>query len=256
MRRDFSIARSYRLPFILDAFYGVLQLAVYFFISRTFGDNPPAHLDGAPSYFAFAAVGMIVALVADSASDGIAFKVREEQLTGTFEAIAVQPIVAAQLCFGLVGFPFLFAMIRSLFYLLIAGIWMNLDLSKTSWIGLLLVLFTGAAALATLGIIAGAVVLVLKRGEVLAGMVVFAITLVSGSVFPVSSLPHWLRVIGSVMPLRFAFDGVRHALFTGSGWLSDCAVLAGFSIVGLPLAIGAFTYGLSIARRNGTLAQY
>ena len=36
VRRDFSITRSYRLSFALEAVYGVLGLVLYYFISRTF----------------------------------------------------------------------------------------------------------------------------------------------------------------------------------------------------------------------------
>ena len=87
VRRDYLITRSYRLPFVLDAFYGLLELSVYFFISRTFHGFVPAQLQGAPSYFAFAAAGIVVAVVVAAAASGLAQRLREEQLTGTLEAL-------------------------------------------------------------------------------------------------------------------------------------------------------------------------
>lgn len=256
VRRDWSVTRSYRLPFILDGVYGILQLAVFFFVSRTFGDVGPAELNGAPSYFAFAAVGIVVGLVVEAASEGVAERVREGQLSGTLEALVAQPLSTAELCAGLAAFPFIFAVVRASVYLLIAGLWMGHELSDTSWVGLAVMFLTGVTSLACLGLLAGAVVLVYKRGEVLAGMILFGMSLISGAVFPVSALPDWLERIGSVLPLRFAFDGVRDALFLGSGWAADALVLAGFSVVGLPAAVWVFGRALETARRAGTIGQY
>ena len=256
VRRDFAIARSYRLTFVLDACYGLLQVAIYFFISRTFEGAAAAALQGAPSYFAFAAVGLILGLVVDAASEGIAYRIREEQLSGSLEALVTQPVRAFELCLGMVGFPLLFALARAVVYLVIAGVWMDLDLARTSFVGLLAVLLTTASAVAALGIVSAAVVLVLKRGEILAGMVLFGMTLLGGSVFPVAELPSWLEPVARIVPLRYAFDGARDALFRGTGWAPDAALLLLFGAIGLPLAVWLFGRALTIARRAGTVAQY
>jgi ABC-2 type transport system permease protein len=256
VRRDFLITRSYRLPFVLDALYGLLELAVYFFISRTFHGFQPASLQGAPSYFAFAAVGIVVAVVVAAAASGLASRLREEQLTGTLEALAAQPVTTAEMCLGLAGFPLLFSVVRAAVYLSVASVWMDLDLSRVSWIGLILVLLATGTSLSVLGVVSGALVLVLKRGDVLANVLLFGTTLLCGSVFPISALPNWLEPIGKVLPLRFAFDGARAALFRGDGWGTDFVVLLVFSLAGLAVAIWIFDLALRRARRAGTLGQY
>jgi ABC-2 type transport system permease protein len=254
-RRDFLITRSYRLAFALDAFYGLLALAVYFFISKTF-EGASVDLGGAPSYFAFAAVGVAVGLVLDAASGGVASRLREEQLTGTLEALACQPLRSIELAVGLVAFPFLFALARAVVYLGAAVIWSGLDVSDTSWTGLVVVLAVSGVALSPLGLIAGAVVLVLKRGVVIVSAVVFALILLSGAAFPVSVLPGWLEAVSAVLPLRFAFDGTRAALFEGTGWAADVVALALFGLVGIPLGLLSFAGALSFAKRRGSVAQY
>jgi len=256
IRRDYLITRSYRLPFFLDAFYGLLELAVYFFISRTFHGFEPASLEGAPSYFAFAAVGIAVAVVVAAAASGLASRLREEQLTGTLEALAAQPVTTTEMCLGLAGFPLLFAVVRAAIYLSVAAVWMDIDLSQTSWAGLLLVLLATGTSLSVLGVLSGALVLVLKRGEVLATMLLFGMTVLCGSVFPISALPDWLEPIGKILPLRFAFDGARAALFRGEGWGKDFLVLLVFSAAGLPLAISVFGRALRFGRKAGSLGQY
>ena len=255
VRRDFAITRSYRLPFILDGFYGVLNLAVYYFISETFEGVAHADLD-APSYFAFAAVGMIIGTIIDSASDSIVYRLREEQLVGTLEALLVQPLSVVQLCLGTISFPSVYAIARASLYLAIAGVWMDLDLASTNWLGLVLMLFLTGAAITTFGILAAALVLVLKRGEVLSSMLLFGMTILSGSVFPVSTLPGWLQWISVFLPLRYALDGTRDALFGRGGWGDDALVLAIFALVALPIAVSIFGRALAVSRRLGTVAQY
>ncbi|HLB20344.1 MAG TPA: ABC transporter permease, partial [Gaiellaceae bacterium] len=71
-----------------------------------------------------------------------------------------------------------------------------------------------------------------------------------------SSLPGWLQPLAKVVPLRFAYDGVRAALFRGAGWGQDVLVLLGFSLVLLPLAVWVFGRALRLAARQGSLGQY
>jgi ABC-2 type transport system permease protein len=256
VRRDYQITRSYRMAFVLDSVFGVLNLAVYFFISETFVDASTAPLGGAPSYFAFAAVGMVVGLVITAAAAGAAERVREEQLTGTFEALLVHPVRSLELSVGLVGFPLLFGLARAIVYLGIAAVWMDLDASRASWLGLVAVLLGTGAALATLGILSGAAVLLFKRGTILTAVAIFGMTMLSGAVFPISVLPDWVQPISEVIPIRFALNGVRDALFRGEGWGTDAVALMAFGALGIPLAAWVFDGALRIARRTGSVGQY
>jgi ABC-2 type transport system permease protein len=256
VERDFSITRSYRLTFVLDIFFVIVNLAVFFFISRTFKNATTADLHGAPSFFAFAAVGIALTTVIDTASVGLARRVRDEQLTGTLEVLLTHPIRIPELAFGLAGFPFLFALIRTTVYLLIVALWAHIDLSLQKVAGLVVVLTGAAIAFSALGILLAAVTMVIKRGDTLVGMVVYAMGFISGAFFPVSVLPGWIEPIGRVMPTRFAFDGLRSAMFHGSGWIGDVGALLLFGILGIPCALWLFQYALEIGRRRGSLGQY
>jgi ABC-2 type transport system permease protein len=255
-RRDAAVTRSYRLAFVLDVVFGVLNLALFFFISRAFGDIDTADLHGAPSYFAFASVGIAITVVVDAASTGLAQRIRGEQLAGTLEALLTQPITLAEITFGMAAFPFLFAMVRAGFYLVIAGVWFHVDLAQTSWVGFLLVLITAGAAFTAIGIMLGALTLVVKRGDVLVGMVIYVMGLISGAFFPVKVLPDWIEAIGRVVPTRFAFDGLRSSVFLGRDWGWDVGALVLTTAVGVPLAVWIFGQALGHALRRGTIGQY
>jgi ABC-2 type transport system permease protein len=81
-------------------------------------------------------------------------------------------------------------------------------------------------------------------------------TLLGGAVFPIAVLPGWLQWLGRLMPIRFAYDGVRAALFSGSGWGLDAVVLLGFGAVGAPLGMMLFGRALAHAKRVGTISEY
>jgi ABC-2 type transport system permease protein len=204
VRRDYQLARSYRLAFAMDLLFGFANLILYFFISRTFtGVGRTAELHGAPSYFAFALVGIVITVVMVAASTSLGLRIREEQLMGTLEALVVQPLNSLELAVGLVGFPFLFAMLRALAYLGIAWAWLDVDLARADWGGVAFVFLSAGLALTSLGIALGAFVFVIKRGDALASLAVFALGLISGALFPISVLPGWLEPLAKVSSMGF-----------------------------------------------------
>jgi ABC-2 type transport system permease protein len=255
-RRDFLVRRSYRLAFASDLLYALVDLLLYYFISRVVGPVPAAELDGAPSYFAFAVAGVIMSLVVASATTEITVRIREEQLTGTLELLTMQPIGPSQLGFGTAAFPLLFALARAAAYLALSVLVLDLPTDSVDWGGVVVMLATAAVSFAPIGVLGAAATVVFKRGGAIAGLAVFAMTFVSGSLFPLTVLPDWLEAIGRVMPTRFAFDGMRAALYEGGGWGTDAAVLLAFAVVLVPVSVWAFGAALRHARRTGTLAQY
>jgi ABC-2 type transport system permease protein len=255
-RRDFVLRRSYRLAFGADLVFVVVDLLVYYFISEVVGPVPAAELGGAPSYFAFAVAGIVMSLIVLSATAEIANRIREEQLTGTLELLCVQPLRTWQLGFGTATFPVAFALLRASAYLLIGIVALDLPTDATDWPGVLAMLAIASIAFAPIGILGAAATIVFKRGGAIAGVLVFAMTFVSGALFPLSLLPEWLQTIGQAMPTRFAFDGLRAALYENGGWEGDAGVLLAIAVVAAPVSVWIFARALTHAKRSGTLAQY
>ena len=145
---------------------------------------------------------------------------------------------------GLVGLPFLFAMVRAAFYVAVAAIFLGLNVRGRE-LGR-----RGGHAGCHGGGDGGArnrrpaFVLVVKRGDLVTGMILFAMGFISGAVFPVSVLPDWIQPLGEIVPTRFAFDGLRAALFEGTGWYGDALALAGSQSYSFPLAIWLFARAL------------
>ena len=199
-RRDFVLRRSYRLAFGADLVFVVVDLLLYYFISEVVGPVPAADLGGAPTYFAFAVSGILMSLVLMSATADITNRVREEQLTGTLELLCAQPVRTWELGYGTASFPLAFALVRAGAYLLIAVVALDLSTDSTDWPGVAVMLLTASLAFAPIGVLGAAATIVFKRGGTIAGLIVFAMTFVSGALFPLSLLPDWLQPIGRAMP--------------------------------------------------------
>lgn len=255
--RDYAVNRTYRLGFILDFGFGFANLVVFYFISRTVqGVGDLDRLNGAPSYFAFVAIGIALSGVITAAAAGLAQQLREEQLSGTLEMLVVQPVGISGLAIGLAAWPFAFAMLRAALYILVGGGLLGISFRETDWFGFVVVLITAAAAFSGLGIFLGALVLVVKRGGAVVGLLVFVLGALSGAYFPLAVLPGWLEAIGTVLPTQHAFSGLRNATFIGTDWAGSALVLLAFAAVTVPLALLAFHFALRHTRRAGTLNQY
>lgn len=255
VRRDYAVTRSYRYALAFDFMLAVVDLCVYYYISKAL-PGATEDLDGAPSYFAFVTVGLAVTAVIGSASAQLAQRVREEQLTGTLEALVTQPVKPSELAFGLSGLPFLLALVRASIYLTVATALLGVSFADADWLGFVVVMIATGAALLGLGVALGALVLVIKRATVAVTLATFALGLLGGAFFPVSVLPDWLQPVAAVIPTRFAFDGLRAALFEGGGWEGDAAALLVIAIVSLPIALWLFRAALDFCRRTGSLVQY
>src|SRR4051812_31670980 len=193
LRRDYGIRTSYRFTIALDLSVGLLDLVIYYFISKTFKGVNTADLGGAPSYFAFALVGIAVTAVIQGTAGSVGFRVREEQLTGTLEALVTQPIRSSEMALGMCGLPFLWATARVVVYLTVGALIFGLDLSHTDWVGFVAMIVATAAVMSALGIATGAVVIVSKRGNTITGVALLAMGMLGGAVFPISVLPSWLQ---------------------------------------------------------------
>jgi ABC-type polysaccharide/polyol phosphate export permease len=239
---------------VLAVVFGTLNLALYFFISRSLPAPRSDQLGSAPSYFAFAAAGVAIATVVQASTATLARRVREEQLTGGLEALMVQPVGGLELALGLAGFPFFMALARVLLYLAVAALLLALPLGDADPAGVALVLALAAPAFSGIGIALAAAVLLVKRAETLVSLVMFGLFFASGAYFPVGQLPGWVERLAQLTPTYHACRGLRAALY-GGGWTGDCLALALCALVILPLACLLFAAALHRARVLGSVLE-
>ena len=253
-RRDLTVYLSYRWR--LGAQYiGVLfSLAVFYYISRLVRVEP---FPTPQTYFAYAAVGVIILQVLQSTLD-IPVSVRQELVAGTFERIAVSPFGPVASILSLFLFPIVSAIVTMLVTLALTALVFGVDASWSRVPFAVPVAAVGALALGAIALLFVAMIVRFKQAPG-AAYVLAAISLVAGFYFPVELLPSWLRWAGDVQPFTPAVDLLRHLLvglpLRASAW-GDVAKLVGFSAVLLPLGVAGLSFAIDRSRRLGTLTEY
>jgi len=260
VRRDWKIALSYRAIFVADILGLATQIVVFFFVAKMIDPGTlPQYGGTVPSYLAFVAIGLVINLTAGVLLYTVANQLRQEQLTGTFEALLSTPTSGATLQLGSVAYTLILVPIRAAILLTSIALLFGLDLEVSGALPALAVVMFFLPFTWGLGLVSAALVVTFRRGSNASGVIVTVLGLISGAVFPVALLPGVLRAVAEWNPFTIAIDGVREALIGGTGWTEigpELLRLAPLSALGLAVGILCFRAAIARERRRGTLGQY
>ncbi len=258
LRRDWRIARSYRLQFVLDLATIPLALSLFFFLSRLVDTSDmPAEGNLQQGYFAFAAVGIAVLRMVQMALTSFSVKLRNEQTTGTFEALLASPVTPSVVVLGSAAFEILRAMVIGLVTLGVAMLFgVRFNLGPTSLVGILVGLPALIATFAAVGVAVAACAVIFKQITALLGLIATALALLTGVYFPTDVLPGPLEMIAEALPFTWGIDVLRAALLQGEVAGTRLGMLVGFAVVSLPVSLWLFSLSIDHARRQGTLTQF
>jgi ABC-type polysaccharide/polyol phosphate export permease len=257
VRRDLAVARSYRFPFVL----GLVASAGILLVVHQVGDLVDPARSSDPTlragYFSYVLVGTAVLTLVASGLQSFAAKLREEQVSGTFEALLTTPAPPSTLALSLAAYDLLQALASAL-VVLVAGAALGAVFTITPLAaGLAVVLLAGIVALAAaVGILVASFTVVFKRGGTLAGLVSAVIALLGGIYFPVAQLPGGVRWAAEAMPFTWGITALRSALIYGEADVVRLGGLLAAAGLGLPAALLVFRRAVARARRQGTLSQY
>lgn len=257
-RRDRRIEASYRAGLLLRLGSAVVTVGVFFFLGRTFDAAAPGLTDVGSSYFAFVLIGIIAQEFLGQAVSGFGSSLRESQTTGTLELMLLGPSRLVTLLGSSMLWLYASAGLGALTYLVL-GVALGVDVGRADvpaaalGLGLLLV------GLAGMGFLAGAVVLVVKRGNPLGWAFRGASVVLGGILYPVAVLPPVLQLAGQALPITHGLHVLRGAILDGDGVVAlaePLLLLAVVSLVHLALGVAAFEAAIRHARSDGSLAQY
>ena len=134
----------------------------------------------------------------------------------------------------------------------------------TDWLMLLAGFPLGIVVLAAMGLALGSLTLTMARhfwsvGDAVAG----GLYLFSGAIFPLETLPGWIRPLGFVFPVTYWLEAMRRALlgpsaagFPTLAFLSDwqlLGILAAMTAGWLLVSVWIYRWGLRTARESGML---
>jgi ABC-2 type transport system permease protein len=259
LRRDWAVARSYRLSFALGVVDALISLVLFFYLARLVDQTALAsqsQLSG--GYFAFAVIGFSLMDILRAGVTTFAAQLREDQVTGTLEALLVTPSPPALVVLGSASFDLLRAALSGIVLVLLAVLFFGLELSvnATSLIALLVATPASFALFTALGIVIAGLTVVVKQVVALVTFVSTALAVLAGVYFPISVLPPALEAIAKALPFTWTLDVFRDALLGGDVSTTEVALLVGCGGVALPLSIVLFNFLVNHAKRQGSLAQY
>jgi ABC-2 type transport system permease protein len=258
LKRDFLIEVSYRTSFVMQ-FFGILfSVLIWKFIAGVV-DAPP----GTPGlhgvdYFAYVLIGLAFYHYLSASLASFSGKIRNEQMTGTLEAMLVTPTSTGAIVLGSSLWEFVMTSIKVLAYLFVGALF-GVSFRFNSLLPCLLVLALTILAFSGIGILSASFILYLKRGDPITYLVSSVSALLGGVFYPPEDMPAYLGGWSRLLPITYSLRALRGALLRGSSFpdlLPDILALALFAAVLLPLGIVAFRFAVRKARREGSLVQY
>lgn len=255
LRRDLLIAVRHRTGFLVTAAGLLTQLAAFYFLSRSIG---PAFRPRGVEYFPFLLVGTGIYTFFVMSTQAFLSAVQEAQQTGTMEVLMTTSTPPAELVILSSISAFAGSLANLVFYVA-AGVAVFQAPTQVNVASCIVVLIFSLGIAMAIGIGAAAIQITWQKGSALLWLMSSGVWLLSGAMFPIESLPRPLLLIGQVIPITHAVEGMREALLQGRSvpaMAPTLAVLAGFTLVLLPLSLAGLSLSLRHARRGGTLSFY
>ena len=111
-------------------------------------------------------------------------------------------------------------------------------------LGILPFLLLGPFLFVSLGMLVGTVSKSVESAAVIGNLVTFPMMFLSGTFFPVSTMPAYLQSIAHVLPLFYVIDGLNNVMLYGNynAALIDIGVLAVLAVVVFALAVRFFKW--------------
>lgn len=256
LRRDWLITIRYRAGFLITLAGAAAELAAFYYLSRAIG--PGFRPDGV-EYFPFLLVGTGFYTFLVMGINSFLTSVQEAQQTGTLEVLMTSATPPAVLVFLSALSAFTANVLQLALYfgggmLLSRAEWMHANI-----VGSLLVVVFSLAIAVAIGLFAASLQLLIQKGSAVVWILGSGLWFLTGTLFPVDTLPRALRLFSFLLPVTHALTALRQALL--QGWTltqlrHEIVLLLMFAVCLLPVALLTFSFSLAHARREGTLSFY
>jgi len=256
VQKDFRTAVSYRVGFatsVIAAFWG---LFAFRFVSKLV--NSGQFAGDTTSYFRFTVVGLLFASILEPTAVGTSVSARADQVQGTLEYLATQPVRRIYLGLGWSAYGLLQSIVVASVIVALT-IPLGFSVSDVNVPVVLAVILLTIVIFAAVGNLGASLVIVLQQGVPLVAGLLSIIGVISGTLFPITEFPPWLQVVAHLSPLTYALEALRSALLAdqpATSYAVDLAVLVGFAVVLVPLSAVVLERSFRIAQRRGTLSTF
>jgi ABC-2 type transport system permease protein len=255
--KDLRVALTYRLSFVLGLFTAFYGMLTFFFVSRVVGHSATV---GTPEeYFQFIVVGVTMANVLRAAVITAANSARSDQVQGTLEILATQPISPLAFALGWSALPVMEAILEGAVMMVVA-VPLGFSGFTPDWLSVALVLVISIAVFLAVGFLGAAFVLAIQQGTGVMGMIVGIMSLAGGTIFPVSVLPGSAHILTVISPLTYVLRAMRGAILhdQSPGYLlsTSLGIVLIYAAVAIPLGMITLSMSFRFARSRGSLSRF
>ncbi|MCE7741132.1 MAG: ABC transporter permease [Candidatus Heimdallarchaeota archaeon] len=184
---------------------------------------------------------------------------------GTFETLATRPFGLKRYFLSEITFEVFYGLFFSLIYyipvLLIFPIFQGIEVDVYSVLSFLLLIVFVFLFFFSLSLLAANITILVKRGREISMVIIGIIHLLSGSLFPLSLFPEWLRIIAYFSPMTLAVQAFRLCLF-GGGTVGDFSVWMAIILLAVSSLIILLLFNVTYKkiykriRTKGTIHEY
>jgi ABC-2 type transport system permease protein len=256
VKRDLLTAIRYRRGFLIMGAGALAQLAAFYYLSRAVG---PGFRPEGMSYFPFLVVGTGFYTFTVTSISACLQTVQEAQQNGTLEVLMISATPAPVLV--LLSTTSVLAANTLQLVVYVAGglLLFRVPVHNVNGTACAVIFALSVAIAIAFGLLAAALQIFMQKGSAILWLFGSGAWFISGTLFPVATLPRPLRLISEAVPITHSLNGLRMALLEGASvarLLPEIGVLAFFALALLPFSVLAFASSVRRSRRLGTLSFY
>ena len=254
LRRDVLTSARHRAGFVVQAGSVIAELAGFYFLARAIG---PAFRPDGIDYYPFLLIGTAMFSFLIGGVSVFVNAIQEAQVTGTMEVVMTTATPAPVIVLLSAFSAFSGRVVRMLIYIA-AGAVLYRGVFHPNWPAAAIVVALSVAVAVAFGMLAASVQLAIQKGSAVIWLFSVAGWLLTGTAFPINSLPAALRHVSKAIPVSYSIQGLRTALLQNhfSPAVGAIVALAISAAVLLPLSVVLFSTVVRRARMHGTLSFY
>ncbi|MDA4136638.1 MAG: ABC transporter permease [Thaumarchaeota archaeon] len=159
-----------------------------------------------------------------------------------FKQLSLTPLTKTDWLLAKIGFYMLMTLISFVLMTAVGIFAFGAQITFTLWI--IPFLLIGPFLFVSLGMLVGTVSTSVESAAVVGNLITFPMMFLSGTFFPVSTMPMYLQNVAHVLPLFYVIDGLNNVMIYGNfgAALDDIAVLIVISVVIFVLAVRFFKW--------------
>jgi ABC-2 type transport system permease protein len=176
----------------------------------------------------------------------------EDRQAGFLQSVLVAPVSRGAITLGKILGGTTLALLQALLFLLLAPL-VGIGLSIVKFLTLAAVLFVVGFALTAVGFLIAWRMDSTQGFHAIMNLLLIPMWLLSGSFFPASGAPAWIRVLIHANPLTYGVGAIRRILYMGQGQASmDIPSLGTCLAISIGFGLAAFGATTFVAARTGS----